>query len=135
MYHQEEYKSVMNGEVGLVLDYDEQDKQALLQFDDGDREFWLPAADMDSFQLAWALTIHRSQGSQWPCVVAPVSYSHYVMLSRNLEYVAVTRAEQLCVMIGESQALSVAVKNVELPKRNSTLINRILNPSESGELF
>jgi exodeoxyribonuclease V alpha subunit len=135
MYHPDEDKSVMNGEVGMVKDYRDIDKEALLSFDDGDREFWLPVSDMDSFHLAWALTIHRSQGSQWPCIVAPVSSSHYTMLSRNLEYVAVTRAEKLCVMVGESKALHMAIGKVELKKRNSTLINRILDPAESGELF
>jgi exodeoxyribonuclease V alpha subunit len=57
------------------------------------------------------------------------------MLSRNLEYVAVTRAEKLCVMIGESKALHMAINKVELNERNSTLINRILDPHQSGELF
>jgi len=136
LYHSEgDSKSVMNGEVGFVIDYDEDARKALLEFDDGDRQFWLPTADMDSFQLAWALTIHRSQGSQWPVVVVPVSMTHYQMLSRNLEYVAVTRAESLCVMVGEKRALSIAVKNVELDQRNSTLVRRIRTPEESGELF
>src|SRR5690606_14930343 len=116
MYHPDgPEKSVMNGEVGMILDYKEASQEALLRFDDG-REFWLPPADMDSFYLAWALTIHRSQGSQWPCVVAPVSTSHYAMLSRNLEYVAVTRAEKLCVMVGEVRALQMAVGKKEMQK-------------------
>jgi exodeoxyribonuclease V alpha subunit len=128
-------KSVMNGEVGVVKDYNKNDEEALISFDKGEREFWLPIADMDSFFLAWALTIHRSQGSSWPCVVTPVSYAYYKMLSRSLEYVAVTRAEKMCVMIGEKRALSTAIKNVDMKKRNSSLIQRIRKADLSGELF
>jgi len=135
MYHPDEDKAVMNGEIGIVKDYRDNEKEALLSFDDGEREFWLAISDMDSFQLAWAMTIHRSQGSQWPCVVCPVSSSHYRMLSRNLEYVAITRSEKLCIMVGETKALHMALDKVELKRRNSTLINRINDPAISGELF
>jgi len=136
LYHPDGFeKSVMNGEVGIVLDYRDSTKEALLSFDDGEREFWLPVSDMDSFFLAWAITVHRSQGSQWPCVVCPVSTSHYAMLSRNLEYVAVTRSEKMCVMVGEKKALQIAVNNVDMQKRNSTLVMRIMDPAMSGELF
>ena len=127
-------KSVMNGEVAIVRDYDEEKKEALLSLEDG-REIWVPTADMETYQLAWAMTVHRSQGSQFPVVVAPVSTSHYTMLSRALSYTAVTRASKLCVLVGEYKALAMAVKKVDMRKRNSSLQPRILNPAMSGELF
>jgi exodeoxyribonuclease V alpha subunit len=129
------HNEVMNGELALVLDYDELENSMLLSLDDGARELWLPVPDAETYQLAWALTTHKSQGSEFPCVLVPVSTAHYVMLNRALYYTAVTRAKKLCVMIGEKRALQMAVKNPDLKKRNSTLAARILDPSLSGELF
>ena len=131
----DEHHYVMNGELALVLDYKEDTGEALLSLDDGEREIWVPAADMDSYMLAWAMSIHRAQGSQWPCVVAPVSSSFYIMLTRSLVYTAVTRASRLCVMTGETRALSMAVDKIDARQRNSTLAARILDPGLSGEIF
>ena len=130
-----EAEATMNGEVGIVLDYSDTDSMALVSVDDGAREIWLPTADMDRWVLAWASSIHRSQGSEYPCVVTPVSYAHYSMLKRGLIYTAVTRAKRLCVMIGERRALAKAIKDPESRNRNSTLVDRILDPAISGELF
>ena len=131
----DEHHYVMNGEIALVLDYRPESSEALLSLDDGEREIWVPTSDMDSYMLAWAMSVHRSQGSQWPCVVAPVSSSFYVMLTRSLVYTAVTRASKLCVMTGEKRAISMAVDKVDARRRNSTLSARILDPGMSGELF
>lgn len=130
--HQNE---VMNGELAIVLDYDEMEHAMLLSLDDGARELWLPVPDAESYQLAWALTTHKSQGSEFQAVIVPVSSAHYVMLNRSLYYTAVTRAKGLCVMVGEKKALSMAIKNPDLKKRNSTLAARITDPSLSGQLF
>jgi ATP-dependent exoDNAse (exonuclease V) alpha subunit len=125
----------MNGEVGIVLEYDEEKKECKLSLDDGLREIWLPVPNMDSFYLAWALTTHKSQGSEFKAVVVPASTAHFRMLNRALYYTAVTRAQELCVMVGETKALSIAVANPDMKKRNSTLAARILDPALSGELF
>lgn len=128
-------REIMNGEIAIVEQFTPEDRQVRLSLDDGEREVWIPLADMDTFRLAWAISIHKSQGSQFPAVVAPVSSAHYVMLSRALTYTAITRAEKLVVLVGERQALSMAVKKVESRKRNSTLAMRIVDPSISGTLF
>lgn len=95
----------------------------------------IPTADMDTWSLAWALSIHKSQGSQWPAVVTAVSTAHYVMLSRALTYTAVTRAQKKVVIIGEKQAMQRAIGKVDLRRRNSRLIERIHDAESSGELF
>lgn len=128
-------RMIMNGELAVVLDYDHEEAKALLSLDDGERELWMPVADMHSFHLAWAMSIHKSQGSQFPCVITPVSYSTYKMLSRALIYTACTRAESLCVMVGDKRALRTGLDRVDTEKRNSTLVPRIKDPKLSGELF
>lgn len=126
---------VMNGEIALVMDHDPVKDEALLSLDDGEREIWVPVADMDNYYLAWAMSVHKAQGSQWPCVVHPCSTTFFTMLTRGLTYTAVTRASKLCVLVGEKKALSIAVSKQEMRKRNSTLAARITDPSLSGELF
>jgi exodeoxyribonuclease V alpha subunit len=128
-------KESMNGEIGIVLDYNEVEKACLLSFDDGDREFWLPTQDMETFQLAWAISIHKSQGSEFKAIVVPISMGHYNMLTRALTYTAITRASKLCVMAGEKRALQMAVGKQDMRKRNSTLAPRITDAQLSGELF
>jgi exodeoxyribonuclease V alpha subunit len=119
-------REVMNGEVAFVLDWDDEDGEALLALDDGEREVVVPAAALETYELAWALTVHRAQGSQFPAVVAPWSMQYAVMLSRPLLYTAVTRAERLCVLAGELRALMLAVGRGEGRHRHSGLAERIL---------
>jgi exodeoxyribonuclease V alpha subunit len=118
-------REVMNGEVAFVLEWDEEEGEALLSLDDGEREVIVPAAALETYELAWALTVHRAQGSQFPAVVAPWSMQYAVMLSRPLLYTAVTRAERLCVLAGERRAVSVAVGRGEGRRRHSALAGRI----------
>ena len=76
--HKNDYNhEIMNGELAIVKDYNDDDKEALLSLDDGDREVWVPTADMDTFHLAWAMSVHKSQGSEFACVVAPMSLSFW----------------------------------------------------------
>ena len=82
--------------------------------------------ELDELQLAYACTIHKSQGSEFPVVIMPVSTSHYIMLQRNLIYTGITRAKRLCIMMGTTQALSIAVQNNTVPLRNSQLKERII---------
>lgn len=128
-------REIMNGEIAIILERNTDNGLVKLRLDDGEREVWLPLADMDTFYLAWACSVHKSQGSQFPAVVVPVSSAHYVMLSRALTYTAITRAEKLVVLVGEPQALSMAVQREDSRKRNSTLALRIRDPQISGELF
>jgi exodeoxyribonuclease V alpha subunit len=118
-------REVMNGEVAFVLAWDEEEGEALLSLDDGEREIVVPATALETYQLAWALTIHRAQGSQFPAVVAPWSTQYHVMLSRPLLYTAVTRAQRLCVLAGEQRALLTAVARGEGRTRHSSLAERL----------
>ena len=118
-------REVMNGEVAFILDYDEEEGEARLSLDDGEREITVPVAALGTYDLAWALTVHRSQGSQFPAVVAPWSTQYSIMLSRSLLYTAVTRAQRLCVLTGERRAVATALARGER-RRNSALAERIV---------
>ncbi len=118
-------REVMNGEVAFVLAWDEEEGEALLSLDDGEREVVVPASALETYQLAWALTIHRAQGSQFPAVIAPWSSQYHVMLSRPLLYTAVTRAQRLCVLAGEQRALLTAVARAQGQTRHSSLAERL----------
>ena len=123
-------REVMNGEVAFILGYDDEDGEARLSLDDGERELVVPVAALATYDLAWALTVHRSQGSQFPAVVAPWSTAYSVMLSRALLYTAVTRAQRLCVLVGERRAVAMALGRSEQRRRNSALAERIVDGDE-----
>ncbi len=119
-------REVMNGEVAFIVDWDEEEGDVRLSLDDGEREIVVPVDALETYTLAWALTVHRAQGSQFPAVVAPWSSSYNVMLSRALLYTAVTRAQKLCVLVGEHRAVAVAVARAEQRRRHSGLAERIV---------
>jgi exodeoxyribonuclease V alpha subunit len=116
----------MNGEVAFIVDFDEEEGEARLSLDEGEREIVVPVAALATYDLAWALTVHRSQGSQFPAVVVPWSTAYAVMLSRALLYTAVTRAQRLCVLVGERRAVAMAMARSEQKRRNSALAERIV---------
>jgi exodeoxyribonuclease V alpha subunit len=120
-------REVMNGEVAFIIEWDEEEGDARLSLDDGEREIVVPAAALETYDLAWALTVHRSQGSQFPAVVAPWSTAYAVMLSRALLYTAVTRAQRLCVLVGERKAVAIALARSEQRRRHSALAERIVD--------
>jgi exodeoxyribonuclease V alpha subunit len=122
-------RDVMNGEVAFILAYDDEEGEVRLSLDDGERELVVPVSALETYDLAWALTIHRSQGSQFPAVVAPWSMAYSVMLSRALLYTAVTRAQRLCMLIGERRAVATALARSEQRRRNSALAERIVDGS------
>jgi exodeoxyribonuclease V alpha subunit len=122
-------REAMNGEVAFVVAWDEEEAEATLSLDDGERHIVVPASALETYTLAWALTVHRAQGSQFPAVVAPWSMAYAVMLSRPLLYTAVTRAERLCVIVGERRALATAVGRSEGRRRHSALAERIVDLS------
>jgi len=119
-------REVMNGEVAFITEWDEEEGEARLSLDDGARTIVVPADALETYNLAWALTVHRAQGSQFPAVVAPWSTSYAVMLSRALLYTAITRAQQLCVLVGERRAVAMAVSRAEQRRRHSALAELIV---------
>src|SRR6266516_3291104 len=120
-------REVMNGEIAFILEWDEEEGEARLSLDDGEREIVVPVAALETYSLAWALTVHRAQGSQFPAVVAPWSTAYSHMLSRALLYTAVTRAQRLCVLVGERRAVAMALGRAEQRRRHSGLVERILD--------
>ena len=82
-------------------------------------------SELDELVLAYATTIHKSQGSEYPIVVIPVLMSHYIMLQRNLIYTGITRAKKILLLVGTKKALAYAVRNVTVTKRNTLLKERL----------
>jgi exodeoxyribonuclease V alpha subunit len=120
-------REVMNGEVAFIVDFDEDEGEARLSLDEGEREIIVPVTALATYDLGWALTVHRSQGSQFPAVVAPWSTAYSVMLSRSLLYTAVTRAQRLCALVGERRAVAIALARGEERRRNSALAEKIVD--------
>jgi exodeoxyribonuclease V alpha subunit len=121
-------KGVFNGDMGIVTSIDSDNQVLRVLFDAGvDYDF----AHLDELVLAYAISIHRSQGSEFPVVVLPLSTQHYIMLQRNLLYTAVTRAKKMLVIVGTRAALERAVENNEVAARFATLKVRILG--QAGE--
>ncbi|MGQ4513936.1 SF1B family DNA helicase RecD2 [Streptomyces sp. DW26H14] len=115
---------VFNGTVGVVTAID-QDDQRLTVLTDEDEEVPYDFDELDELSHAYAVTIHRSQGSEYPAVVIPVTRSAWMMLQRNLLYTAVTRAKKLVVLVGSRQAVAQAVRSVSAGRRFTALDHRL----------
>ena len=114
---------VFNGDIGVVDRVDLEDRALFVQFDDRLIEY--DATELDELVLAYATTIHKAQGSEYPIVVMPVLMTHYVMLQRNLVYTGITRAKKGLVIVGTKKALALAVRNVTVTRRNTKLRDRL----------
>ena len=112
-------KEVYNGEVGIVSDIDLSEQQVRVKIDD--REILYEFSDLDELVLAYAVSVHKFQGSQCPCIVMPVHTTHYALLYRNLLYTGVTRGQKHVILIGNKKALSIAVNNDDVRKRYTGL--------------
>jgi len=95
------------------------------------REVTYDFGELDELSLAYAITIHKSQGSEFPAVVIPLATQHYLLLQRNLVYMGVTRGKQLVMLVGQSKALSLAVKNNRSEQRFSGLLARLKMDAEA----
>ena len=116
-------KNVFNGDVGTVLSVNAEDRQMSVLFDK--EPVLYEGGDINELTLAYACTIHKSQGSEYPVVVMPLMMSHYIMLQRNLVYTGITRAKKICIIIGDTKALAYAVKNMVVTQRNTMLKERL----------
>lgn len=114
---------VMNGESGIIDSIDKEADRVRVLIDESIIEY--PFADVDQLDLAYAMTIHKSQGSQFPAIVIPVSKQHYNMLLRPIIYTGITRATKFCVLIGQRSALDIAIKNARMEPRVTSLLNRL----------
>jgi exodeoxyribonuclease V alpha subunit len=120
-------KDVFNGDIGIVADVDKAGETLAVDYD-GRRVNYL-FSELDELSLAYAITVHKSQGSEYPCVVIALMTQHYPMLQRNLLYTAVTRGKRLVVIVGAQRALSAALENDHSGRRRSLLATRLGNPA------
>jgi exodeoxyribonuclease V alpha subunit len=116
-------KDVYNGDIGRIVTLDMEDREVTVQFDD--RQVTYDFNELDELVLAYAVTIHKSQGSEYPVVIIPVHTAHYVMLQRNLLYTAITRGRRLVVLVGTKKAIAIAVKNQKIQLRYTGLVDRL----------
>ncbi len=120
-------KDVYNGDIGYISDINLFDKKLTVNFEDRNIDYDI--LELEELILAYAMTIHKSQGGEFPVVILPVSFHHKIMLERNLLYTAVTRAKKLIILIGEKQAVKFAIENNNSRKRYSLLSERIKKES------
>lgn len=116
-------KEVFNGDIGAIVKVDLEERELTVDFDG--RDVVYDVTELDELALAYATTIHKAQGSEYPIVVMPFSMSHFVMLQRNLLYTGVTRAKKILVLIGEKKAVSYAIRNEKTAERNTKLAQRL----------
>ena len=116
-------KEVFNGDIGMISHVDMEERELKVNFDG--RDVTYDVTELDELVLAYACTIHKSQGSEYPIVVMPFMMTHYIMLQRNLLYTGVTRAKKMLVMVGEKKALDLAIRNSRAAERNTMLADRL----------
>lgn len=120
-------KEVFNGDIGTITSVNLEDRYLKVDFDG--RQIEYDVTEMDELVHAYATTIHKAQGSEYPIVVIPILMNHYVMLQRNLIYTGITRAKKILVMVGTKKALAYAVSHVTVTKRNTLLKERLARDS------
>ncbi len=125
-------KDVFNGDIGRVTKIDREEQILGVNFDG--RTVQYDFGELDELMLSYAVTIHKSQGSEYPCVVIPMHTQHYMLLQRNLLYTAITRGRQLVVLVGMRKAIAMAVKRVEARRRITTLRERLQALGGGGAL-
>jgi exodeoxyribonuclease V alpha subunit len=116
-------KGVFNGDLGRISSIDPEDGSAKIDFLDRVVEY--DSDELDEITLAYATSVHKSQGSEYPVVVIPLHTSHYVMLHRSILYTAVTRGKKLVVIVGSRKALAMAIRNVRVERRNTGLTEKL----------
>jgi exodeoxyribonuclease V alpha subunit len=116
-------KDVFNGDIGRVSEIEAEEREIRIDFDG--RSVPYDFSEIDEIVLAYAISVHKSQGSEYPAVILPVSTQHFLLLQRNLIYTGMTRARKLVIMIGTSKALAMAIKNNQPQKRFTHLSGRL----------
>jgi exodeoxyribonuclease V alpha subunit len=116
-------RDIYNGDIGTVIHVDSEEQELAVSFDG--RTVTYAFGELDEIVLCYATSIHKSQGSEYPAVVIPLSTQHYMMLKRNLVYTGITRGKRLVVLVGQKRALAIAVKGREVERRWSKLQERL----------
>jgi exodeoxyribonuclease V alpha subunit len=116
-------KEVFNGDIGRITEIDQENQELIISFDG--RNVLFDFTDLDEIVLAYAVSVHKSQGSEYPAVIIPILTQHYVLLQRNLIYTGVTRGRRLVVLVGTKRALAIGVRNDKTQKRYTYLSYRL----------
>jgi len=116
-------KQIFNGDLGRVVEIDIEEQRLVVNFDGERVEYEF--SELDELVHAFAMSVHKSQGSEYRAVVIPILTQHYMMLQRNLLYTGVTRAKELVVLVGTQKAIGIAVRNDKVAQRNSRLARRL----------
>jgi len=124
-------KDVFNGDIGTIERIDAVEHEVTICFDE--RRVKYDFGELDEVSLAYAVTIHKSQGSEFPAVVIPLATQHYMVLQRNLIYTGITRGKKLVMLIGQKKALGIAVHNDRPQQRYSGLLASLRSHGQRGE--
>jgi exodeoxyribonuclease V alpha subunit len=116
-------REVFNGDIGRITRIDPEEQEVTVEFDGRQVEY--DFSDLNELLLAYAVSVHKSQGSEYPVVVIPVHISHYMLLQRNLLYTGVTRARKLVIIVGTKKALSIGIRNNKIQKRFTGLCQKL----------
>ncbi|MHC5747721.1 MAG: helix-hairpin-helix domain-containing protein [Nostoc sp.] len=119
-------REVFNGDLGIIQNIDTVEQEVTVQY--GERAVVYDYADLNEIALAWSISIHKSQGSEYPVIVLPIYMQHYMMLTRNLFYTGITRAKKLAIEVGAKKAISLAVRSTDDQRRYTRLQQRLLHP-------
>lgn len=119
-------REVFNGDLGIIQAIDTVEQEVTVLY--GERTVVYDYADLNEIALAWSISIHKSQGSEYPVIVLPIYMQHYMMLTRNLFYTGLTRAKKLAIVVGAKKAISLAVRSTEDQQRYTRLKQRLLHP-------
>ena len=123
-------KDVFNGDIGRIAGIDTEEQEVIVDFDG--RQVTYDFSDLNELVLAYAVSVHKSQGSEYPVVVMPVHISHYMLLQRNLIYTGVTRAKKLVIIVGTKKALSIGIRNNKIQSRFTGLSRRLIENHRIG---
>jgi exodeoxyribonuclease V alpha subunit len=123
---------VFNGDIGIVEHIDPVNQEVAVRFDD--RRVKYDFGELDEIALAYAITIHKSQGSEFPAVVIPLATQHYMLLQRNLIYTGITPGKRLLVLVGQRKALAIAVRNNRPQRRYSGLLASLKGDSRAASV-
>jgi exodeoxyribonuclease V alpha subunit len=112
-------KNVFNGDIGIITDINTEDRILTIDFDE--RSITYEYEELDEIVHAYAISIHKSQGSEYAAAIIIIFTQHFTLLQRNLVYTAITRAKKLCIVIGQSKAIAMAIRNNKGNERKTFL--------------